>query len=286
MGESVIEHLLAANFTITALTRDPLKISNSFPSAVKLVKTDYDSIETLVPSLEGQDAVVDLINRNQWEVSICLIDAAIVAKVPHFIPSSFGIDGRNPETRKIPSLSGKIKMGDYIIAKGKESTISFTAIQTSLIFDWALSKSVWLSLEGGKAHVFNSGDIKVSASLLDDIGKAVATALVKRDSDEVRNRVLLMHSTVITQNQIITYAREANPGKSWDVVNLNTEEISRKSWEAYNKGDRSPETMRGFLIAGSFGAGLGLFDHVDNDILGIQELSEQKLRDVVAKFVS
>lgn len=282
----MIEHLLAANFTVTALTRDPLKLSNSFPSAVKLLKTDYDSVETLVPCLEGQDAVVDLINRNQWEVSIRLIDAAIAAKVPHFIPSSFGLDQRNPETRKNPALTGKVKMEDYVIAKGEEGAISFTAIQTGLIFDWALSRSLWLSPQGGKTLVFGSGDVEVSASLLDDIGKAVATALAKRDSEEVRNRVLHMHSAVTTQNRCITYAREANPGKTWDVVNLDTEEIARKSWEAYNKGDRSVETMQGFLIAGSFGAGLGLFDHVYNDVLGIQEPSEQRLRDVLAKFVS
>jgi hypothetical protein len=84
----VIKHLLAATFTVTALTCDPLKIDNSFPSAAKLVQTNYDSVESLVPSLKNQDAVVDLFNRHQWEVSVRLIDAAISAKVPHFIPSS------------------------------------------------------------------------------------------------------------------------------------------------------------------------------------------------------
>jgi hypothetical protein len=69
-------------------------------------------------------------------------------------------------------------------------------------------------------------------------------------------------------------------------VNLNMEDVSRRSWGSFNKGDRSPETMRGFIIAGSFGAGLELFDHVDNAVLGIQELSEQGLRDIVAKYIS
>jgi hypothetical protein len=47
-------------------------------------------------------------------------------------------------------------------------------------------------------------------------------------------------------------------------VNLNMDDVSRKSWEVFNKGDQSSETMRGFIIAGSFGAGLGLFDRVNN----------------------
>jgi hypothetical protein len=50
-----------------------------------------------------------------------------------------------------------------------------------------------------KCSIFNGRDIKISGSLLDDIGEAVATALVKRDSDEVRNRVLLIQSAVITR---------------------------------------------------------------------------------------
>jgi hypothetical protein len=133
LGESVIKHLLAANFTVTALTRDPLKIGNSFPSAVKVVKTNYDSVESFVPPLEGQDAVVDLINRNQWEASIGLIDAAISAKVPHFIPSSFGLDMSKPEACKKPPLLGKAKMEDYIITKSEEGVISFTAIQVNMI---------------------------------------------------------------------------------------------------------------------------------------------------------
>ena len=68
-----------------------------------------------MPYLEGQDAVVDLINRNQWEVSIRPIGAAISAKVPHFIPSSIGLDMSKPEARKMPPLLGKVKMEDYII---------------------------------------------------------------------------------------------------------------------------------------------------------------------------
>jgi uncharacterized protein YbjT (DUF2867 family) len=282
----VISHLLSANFTVTALTRDPAKISKSFPSAVKLVKADYSSIETLAPALKDQDAIVDLINRNQWEVSIRLIDAAIAAKLPHFIPSSFGIDRSKPRARTLPSISGKIKMEDHLSARSKEGAITFTAIETSLFLDWGLAKSVLFPLEGGKTRLYDGGDVKLSASLLDDIGKAVAMALVKRDSEEVRNRTLYIHSAVVTQNQLIGYAKEANPEKTWEILDLSTEEILRRSWENYNDGDRTIETMRGFIIAGSFGTGLGLFGHVDDDMLGIQELSQEKLKELVAQFVA
>lgn len=252
---------------------------------MKLVKTDYDTIDALIPNLRGQDAVVDLINRNHWETSIRLIDAAIAAEVPHFIPSAFGLDQTEEFLRSIPPIQGKIKMEDYLIAKAEEGAISFTAIETSMFFDWALKIGVLFPLAGGQARVFNDGNVKISTSLLDHIGLAVATALSKRDDDRVRNRVLLMQSTVVTQNQLIDYAREANPRKSWETISIDTEDMLKKSWDAFNKGERSPEVMRGFLAGGSYGKGLGLFKHVENDILGIQELREQDVKGLVAKYV-
>jgi hypothetical protein len=43
----------------------------------------------------------------------------------------------------------------------------------NVVLDYALSKSMFIPLDGGKAFVCNGGDIKASGSLLDDIGKAV-----------------------------------------------------------------------------------------------------------------
>ncbi|KAK4551346.1 hypothetical protein LTR86_011221 [Recurvomyces mirabilis] len=286
LSDSVIKHLLSAGLIVTALTRDPERYKQSFREPIKVIKASYDSIEALVPILEGQHAVVDLLARDQWPISIRLIDAAIAAKVPHFIPSSFGIDMRLAAARNMPSLSGKAKLEDHITAKGKEGAITYTIIQTSMIFEWALSRSVFLPLEGGTAFFFDNGDVRVSASLIDDIGKAVASVLlVGPGSDAALNRVLLMHSTVFSLAQILEYARIANPEKHWEVETLQTAAIWKRSWEAYGNGDRSPETMRGFLVAGSFGDGLARFDNVDNDILGIQMMSDDALKDAVAKYV-
>lgn len=286
LGESVIRNLVKANFDVTALTRDPSNVKGTFPTSVKFVKVDYDSVDSIVPHIHGQDAVVDLINRNESDVSIRLIDAAIAAKVPHFIPSSFGLDQSNPEVRKIPATFSKRAMEDYLFQKGKEGAISYTAIETAIFLDWAIRAGVYFDLKGGSARTFNGGDVKNSASLLDDIGKAVATALTKRESDEVRNKVLFMRSTIITNNQLLAYAREGNPSKTWEVTDIDAGELEKKSWEAYNNGDRSPQTMRGFIAGAAYGKGLGLFTRVDNDILGIEEMSEQALKDLVAKFVA
>jgi hypothetical protein len=58
-----------------------------------------------------------------------------------------------PEARKMPPLLGKVKMEDYVIAKSKGEVIAFTAIQVNMIFDYALSKSIFIPLDGVK--VFN-----------------------------------------------------------------------------------------------------------------------------------
>ncbi|KAF2102782.1 NAD(P)-binding protein [Rhizodiscina lignyota] len=286
LAESIIKHLVAANFAVTGVTRDPSKATDKFSSSVKLVKADYDSVDTIAPILRGHDAVIDLINRNQWETSIRIIDAAIAAKVPFFVPSSWGLDQSNEEVRSLPPTEGKVKMEDYIIGKAKEGAIAFAAIETSMFLDWALGVGILIPLAGGQTRVYNDGNVKMSTSSREDIGAAVVTVLKKRESNEVRNRVLFMQSTVITQNQIVQYAREANPSKTWEVSSMDTEELVRNSWEAYNKGDRSPQVMRGFIAGGTYGKGLALFKHLDNDVLGIKEMSEQQVKDMVAKVVA
>jgi hypothetical protein len=85
-----------------------------------------------------------------------------------------------PEACKKPPLLGKAKMEDYIITKSDEGVISFTAIQVNMIFDYSLPKSIFIPL----------------------------------NSDKVRNRLLLIQSTVIIQNQIPGYVRDTNPAKS------------------------------------------------------------------------
>lgn len=176
LGPHIIRHLLLANFQVTALTSNLDKTTSEWGGKVNITKADYTSIATIAPSLRGHDALVSLINRDEADVQIMIIDAAIEAGVPHIIPSSFGIDSRVPEIRANPALEAKIRAEDYVIQRAAEGKISFTAIQTGMFFDWAIKAGVILDANG-PTMLFDSGSTPFSVSSLDDIGRGVAGVL-------------------------------------------------------------------------------------------------------------
>lgn len=284
LGPSVIKHLVAAGYSVTALTRDPSKVE-TLPG-VKVVQADYSSADALAPALKGFDAVVDLLNRNAWEASILVADAAVAAGVEFLVPSAFGLDMRHEYLRSIPPIEGKVKLEDHVAAKGADGQISYAMIETSMFLDWVLHAGALLPLQGGTAPVFGSGDIPISMTLLDDIGKAVTAAIAKRSDPAVKNKVLFIQSTTSSQNQLLQFARDADPEKKWDAMNIDPDELIKKSWEAFHEGKRDPQTMRGFIAGGSYGKGFGLFKDVDNNLLGITEITQQELGKVVAAYVN
>jgi len=52
LGPAVLNQLLAAEFTVTALTRADSR--STFPSAIKVVPVDYDSLDSLTAALEHE----------------------------------------------------------------------------------------------------------------------------------------------------------------------------------------------------------------------------------------
>ena len=55
----------------------------------------------------------------------------------------------------------------------------------------------------------------MSATTLDDIGKAISAVLLK--PDETVNQLYYIHTVAMTQNQVLGYAREAAPGAEFVV---------------------------------------------------------------------
>jgi nucleoside-diphosphate-sugar epimerase len=284
----VVHHLIDAGFNVTVLSRDPSKASGKVPSEVNTVKADYTSVETLVPVLKDKDFVslVILINRNQATPQIVAIDAAIAAGIPHIVPSSFGVGTSTPEVRAIPSLAGKIAMEDHLLAAVAAGRVAYTSINTGVFLEWCLDRNILFDLAGaGPTRVYDGGDVPVSTTRMGDIGTAVAAAVARRGDEGVRNRVLSIHSAVMTHNQMLGFARQAAPEREFPAVNIDTAELKREAWAEYNAGSRSVETMRKFIVVASMADGVALLDGKANELLGVKMMSEEELRQEVVKRV-
>lgn len=131
-----MQELLAADFSVTALTRS--SSSSTFPDGVKAKKVDYDSVDSLKQAFEGQDAVVSAIATPAVQGQKAIIDAAVGAGVKRFIPSEFGINTRITGGTAIGKiLAGKVAIVDYLDEKSKSnSDFSWTGVSTGLFFDW------------------------------------------------------------------------------------------------------------------------------------------------------
>ena len=287
LGPAVVKHLVASEFKVTLLTRDPAKlVSTKFPSEVEVVKANYTSVSTLAPALRGHDAVVDLTNRTATEVQLLVIDATIAAQVPRLIPSCFGIGTTHPIVRSLPHIAGKIKIQDYYEQKAREGALTFSAIQTGIFLELALQGGRIISLSDEQlTTLFDGGDRPLSSTSIDSIGQAVAAALTK--PEETKNRFLCVQNAILTQNKLLLLAKELAPQRPWAVAHRDTAEMERASWEAWNSGDRTPRATAGFFVRAGFGdGGVGAFEKLDNDLLMVKEYSDAELKNFLASFIS
>ncbi|KAK5725996.1 hypothetical protein LTR15_004187 [Elasticomyces elasticus] len=288
LGPPVIRHLVKQGFEVTLLSRDPDRASKQYPPPTKAISADYTSVEQLTEILQQDgpfDSLIILINRDQLEPQIKLIDAAIAAGVPHIVPSSFGIDSSSPEVHDLPQIQGKMKMEKYLLNKANEGLVSFTGINTGLFFDWALEVAgIPINLKSGPTFLADGGGTALSVSTLDLIGQAVAQAVHKRD--EARNRFLFVHSAVVTQKQLLQYAREIAPDRDFPIVEVDTEKAAADAREKMRQGETGMMVAMPLLMRVSFGLGLGLFKKVDNEFLRLDVMSEDDVKALVAKYVN
>ena len=274
LGPAILNQLLAAGFTVTALTRADSR--STFPSAVKVVPIDYDSLDSLTAALKGQDALVSTLAILALGAQIRLVDAAIAAGVKRFIPSEFG--SNNPLARRMPVFADKVKVQDYLVQKVQErgdEGFSYTCVYNSVFFDWGLKIGILLGKER-----YDGGERKFSTTRLETIGKAVAGVL--KHAEETKNGDVFVHEAVVTQNQLAALS-----GKKWEAEDLSTDVLEREAYAELGKEQPNfVSAMFGFIKRAIWGEGYGgEFTKVDNELLGISMMSEREIEQLVKEYV-
>ncbi|KAK6366281.1 hypothetical protein LTS17_010787 [Exophiala oligosperma] len=316
LGKYVVPALVAAGFEITLVTRtaskaeelkrsiivqggggggDTADTANSDDAkdgavvVIHVVQGDYTSAASLAKSLKGHDSVVSLLNRDQTAAQIQLVDAVLAAGVPHIVPAAFGVDTSRPEVRALPHLAvAYVKSEDHLrdAIERADGATTFTGIHNGAFLEWIFKFNYVINLVGKgdedePSTIFDQGDVRMSASSMWDIGKAVAVAVARRNEVAFRNKFLLMHNVTFSQNELLGYAKDTLPDKPWPIVRVDTLEAERKSQEEFDSGNRAPVAMHGFFQRAFFGKGLGFFPETDNALLGVEEHDGEWLKDMV-----
>ena len=282
LGPTIVKSLVDAGFEVTVLSQSGN--TSSLPSAVKTVKVDYSSQESLISALKGQDAFVSTIPKHDEQPA--LIDAAIAAGVKRFIPSEFGSNiAGNANTAALPVFGGKKLTQDYLEKKSNE--ISYTLISNGLFLDWGIQVGLLVNLKGEPTRVYDGGNDKHSLTLLSDVAQAVVGVL--KHPEETHNRAVYVQTAALSQNEAIEIAEKAKPGVKIERQDASVKELLETSHKQLSQGgEQIGAAMLGFIVTSIFADSKeygNLWDQKnDNSLLGIKEKSAAELKDIFAEL--
>lgn len=241
---------------------------------------DYSSLDSLTNALKGQEAVVSTLPPDAT-TNLLLVEAAAKAQVKRFIPSEFGADTLNEKARTLPVFAAKVAVQDALKREAATGGMTYTVICTGPFLDWGLTVGFIMNLKGKSINLLDGGDRVFSATSLPTIGKA--TAGVLKQLEPTKNRAVYVHETATTLKKLAAMGKHATGADGWQENVVSIDEQLETAWAELKKDQPNPDNfVYGFLRAGIWGEGYGgHFERLDNELLGIKELSDAELQDLV-----
>ncbi|OTA67242.1 NAD(P)-binding protein [Hypoxylon sp. EC38] len=278
-GPAVVNQLLEDGFKVTVLTR---KGSNhSFPSSVTPIEVDYDSPETLEKALRGQDAVVSVVGFQGLTKQVQLVHAAVKVGVKRFLPSEFGGDAENEKLLTIPPFSSKKIVSDLLKKEAAAGHITYTLVSSGPFLDMMLRFGLAADLKGKKIKLWDGGERPYTTTTIPSTAKAVAGVL--KHPEETKNRNVFVRSTTLTQKSLLEKVKKATGPDGWTVETPSTSDALKQAQASVEKGE--PDILA-FIIVAIYGDGYGgHFPKVDNELLGVKELSDAEIQDLIDSIV-
>ncbi|GAA5845027.1 hypothetical protein JCM9279_005409 [Rhodotorula babjevae] len=167
LGAFFPEHLLAAGFETTVLTR--AGSDKSFPAGVTVKEVDYSSASSLESALEGIDAVIATLTA--YDAQTALISAAAAAGVKLFVPSEFGNVSTALKEDAHPALAGKGVAHGQLKEAGLRAVLVFTGPFPETTF---AAPYFGANFAENKMTIFGKGETPISWTTRADIARFTA----------------------------------------------------------------------------------------------------------------
>lgn len=283
LGVHVVEKLInAGTFTITVLRRNGS--SSTFPSGVKVVDVDFESVDSLTTALKGQDVFISMLSVTAFLAQKALLDASIAAGVKRFIPSEYGCNLLHPKVKALPIFAHKVEVEEYLFEKLKASDITYTLLFNNPFLDWGLKNDFLLRVSDYKPIIFDSGDVFFSTTTLTTVADALVSIL--NQPEETKNRHLFIKDTDVSQNKLLDLAKKAAPGKPWEATHVKLDDVTDKADARLAQGLLDAETFVPYLYRANFDPSYEpVFEKTDNELLGIKLMTDDEVFEVVKRFV-
>lgn len=267
---------------MTAIVRTGSTIKFTLPDKVNRVAVDYSKPGTLVEALKGQDAVISALNTGFLDHQRALLDASVTAGVQRFIPSEFGSDTMNSNAAPLPVFAHKIEAQQHIKQLAARGEMSYTIVINGPFLDFALDYGfLGLDVKKKRYTYLDDGTSSFSTTTLASVGKAVVGVLKK--PEETKNRAVYVQDVSITLKDLYGLSRQTLGEQGWtEIDGGSTEAMEKSSYEKLAQGQKDMRVFVGFLMSAIFREGYGgRFQKLDNDLLGIRELSESDIMKLI-----
>ena len=151
-------------------------------------------------------------------------------------------------------------------------------------FDWGIKVGFIMNVLKHNAVLYDGRNNLFSTSQLSTIGKAVAGVLKKLE--ETKNRAVYIQDTAITMKQLVSYAQKATSKMNWDISTMDTQVLEKDAYAELGLPKPDPHKfVLPFIKCSIWGAEFGChFDNVDNELLGIPQMSEIEIKTMLAGF--
>jgi NAD(P)-dependent dehydrogenase (short-subunit alcohol dehydrogenase family) len=265
LGQKICRELIKQNAAVMAIVREGSKHEKiaALEMGVEIVRVDLSSPQELTEVCQGVSCVVsavaglrDIIVDSQ----ALILNAAIAAGVPSFIPSDFSSD-----ITMIPAGENRnFDLRKEFAEKLDQSPIRATSIFNGAFADILRYNTPLFNVQQKTiAYYDDKADWKVDFTTMDDT--AAFTAMAALDDDAPRS--LRIASFSVSPNELVALS-EQYKGSKFQLVHMG----SMEGFSAYNKAQRAAQPEgenelypRGQQAQYLYGMFLVHHGHLDND---------------------
>jgi len=288
VGPAILKALQDANYEVTVLTRGNGVELNHLPptSRHSVAKVDYADETSLRTAIQGSDVVVSALPASALAAQKLLIDASVAVGVKRFFPSEFGSDPSESELRNLPFYSNKLACQEYVKEAAKTNPgFSYTLLHNGPFLDWSIKVGFFLDLKHHTATIWDGGDVPISTTNLDTVGKAVVKSIQHFES--TKNKDVYVQDIAITQNQLLDMAKRLD-AQEWTITASDTADAKRKALATLQspKPDMGSAAINQLCRAIFSREAKPAFTKLDNELLGIPQMTKSEVQALIKSFIA
>lgn len=184
LGGRIVDALLKQNANVRVVARaesEPKKVSALKNKGVQVIQADMLDKNKIAKVCAGADCVVSALSglrETIIDTQKVLLDAAVEAKVPRFIPSVFSLDFAN----LVPGTNRNLDLRREFESYLDDATIATTSIYNGAFMDLLTTDMPLILFKFRRILYWGTPNVKMDLTTMDDVAEYTARAAIDTDT--------------------------------------------------------------------------------------------------------